>query len=1115
MAAADLYSPRKRASKARAICALIAAALASVFALALVTSSAHANEVKYIGNVYWEPAIAEDGYPAYNEDGTPVEEAYVTLYGIEGTSGTVQIPESFDVTTKDSSGAEAVVENVSPVSINIVPQSSGDADLWGSSDVTGIDLTKCTRLEALMIQSVPYIKDVDISDLSQLKSLTLTGGSFSSLECEGCDALERLTLSGSDAYGLFDFSNGSLEGIKDLSISSCPDLTEFDGKQFPSLERLYLAITGLTTIDLSSCSKLEDVTLTSNADLKALDVDSIPSNVAKLYCAHNNIEDTEALAERFGEGNVLPQGVETTSTSQLNLLDERLANGSLLPNDTLTCNVSGTFRPSGSVSGSWYQEDPQKRDSLDNYTITSSNPDVVAITKTPASEGRNQDAIQIEVVKAGKTTLTATYEFEGEYRTYFATESVDFTFAAEPNYIKTIDCESETATVKVIEKCAICDEFHGSDVEIPLGFTAENPELSPSPAPMFTVESSDDSIVTGNAWMIGDEAALSIHPLAAGEADLTITATYPEGIEAPIIDPITITVNMEPYGDPILKSVGEYKKAFYPDPDGGQSIDLISTKQGAIDNSMAPFYYEFEEGFDELLSKSGHYNALQGGFGDSEEGMFAFESSDEEVIAFSEGNSRASLIPKTPGKATVAVTDPWGNEESCDIVLLDFAAGAKSISLAETEITLEVGEELRLEDLLKDVDKLDPAVANLILGSFESSDGRIAPVGQQYDPMTGMPTYSVLYGRSAGDAEIAVSVYSWYGDVADNILVGKGVTFEIGTLKVHVVEPSEPVALSGTVKVAGDPCTGMALKATAELGEECADAELLYQWFDAADGKAIGEPSSSTTFKIPEGSLGESFYCVVTDGSGAHESSLKSDSVMAAHTFGDWETVKEATATDPGTEQRVCSACDYMEQREIPATGEEPETPVTSFKDVDEATYHVDAIAWLEATGVSTGFEDGTFRPMSDVARADMAAFLYRVARLSGEPAYTPDDAIKAAFPDVDESTPHANEIWWLASKGISTGFPDGDFRPYDAIARCDMAAFLQRLGDHLGVADPAAGPSFHDVNASTPHAVSIAWLSGTGISTGFEDGTFRPYDTIKRCDMAAFLQRLNAYAEA
>lgn len=32
------------------------------------------------------------------------------------------------------------------------------------------------------------------------------------------------------------------------------------------------------------------------------------------------------------------------------------------------------------------------------------------------------------------------------------------------------------------------------------------------------------------------------------------------------------------------------------------------------------------------------------------------------------------------------------------------------------------------------------------------------------------------------------------------------------------------------------------------------------------------------------------------------------------------------------------------------------------FKDVDKTTYHVDAIAWLEATEVSAGFEDSAFR---------------------------------------------------------------------------------------------------------------------------------------------------------
>ncbi len=54
----------------------------------------------------------------------------------------------------------------------------------------------------------------------------------------------------------------------------------------------------------------------------------------------------------------------------------------------------------------------------------------------------------------------------------------------------------------------------------------------------------------------------------------------------------------------------------------------------------------------------------------------------------------------------------------------------------------------------------------------------------------------------------------------------------------------------------------------------------------------------------------------------------------------------------------------------------------------------------------------------------------------------------------------------------------------------------------------PARSP-FSDVTPSTPHAAHILWLAGEGISTGFPDGTFRPLATVKRCDMAAFLHRM------
>ena len=120
---------------------------------------------------------------------------------------------------------------------------------------------------------------------------------------------------------------------------------------------------------------------------------------------------------------------------------------------------------------------------------------------------------------------------------------------------------------------------------------------------------------------------------------------------------------------------------------------------------------------------------------------------------------------------------------------------------------------------------------------------------------------------------------------------------------------------------------------------------------------------------------------------------------------------------------------------------------IASFPDVPEGTPHKTDIEWLAANGISTGFENGNFEPYSNVARCDMAAFLYRLA---GSPAYEVTAEDLAAFSDVDEATPHCKEVCWLASTGISTGFEDGTFRPYASIVRCDMAAFLHRTSGIL-----------------------------------------------------------------
>lgn len=195
------------------------------------------------------------------------------------------------------------------------------------------------------------------------------------------------------------------------------------------------------------------------------------------------------------------------------------------------------------------------------------------------------------------------------------------------------------------------------------------------------------------------------------------------------------------------------------------------------------------------------------------------------------------------------------------------------------------------------------------------------------------------------------------------------------------------------------------------------------------------------------------------------------------------------------------------------------EKPIWPFLDVYAGTSHSSDISWLYDSGVTKGWprSDGQteFRPYQNVKRQDMAAFLYRLA---GSPEFEPSDADKAYFRDVAPSTDHSKEIYWCASVGISKGWTESDgshtFRGMQNVKRCDMAAFLMRLADYMGgdTCGKAINP-FLDVDQGTFHRDEILWLYLQGITEGWsmQNGTreFRPYETVKRCDMAAFLHRL------
>lgn len=177
------------------------------------------------------------------------------------------------------------------------------------------------------------------------------------------------------------------------------------------------------------------------------------------------------------------------------------------------------------------------------------------------------------------------------------------------------------------------------------------------------------------------------------------------------------------------------------------------------------------------------------------------------------------------------------------------------------------------------------------------------------------------------------------------------------------------------------------------------------------------------------------------------------------------------------------------------------------FSDVSSSTMFYKEISWLANQGVTTGWvsEDGTryYQPLAEIHRDAMAAYLYRLA---GSPQYTAPPT--SPFTDLKPTDEYYKQICWLKDEGITTGYSDGTYRPLDPVNRDAMAAFLYRYDKSPEFTAPSTSP-FTDVQPTDQFYKEMAWLNAQGISTGWPDGTYRPTTPVARDAMAAFLFRL------
>lgn len=116
-------------------------------------------------------------------------------------------------------------------------------------------------------------------------------------------------------------------------------------------------------------------------------------------------------------------------------------------------------------------------------------------------------------------------------------------------------------------------------------------------------------------------------------------------------------------------------------------------------------------------------------------------------------------------------------------------------------------------------------------------------------------------------------------------------------------------------------------------------------------------------------------------------------------------------------------------------------TNQSPYPDVPTDMWYSNAVSTLSAMGIITGYPDGTFRPNSDISRAEFSAIAARfdeTAQATGVP-----------FTDL-QGCWATEEIAQAYANGWVNGYPDGTFRPQENITRAAAITIINRALQRL-----------------------------------------------------------------
>ena len=170
--------------------------------------------------------------------------------------------------------------------------------------------------------------------------------------------------------------------------------------------------------------------------------------------------------------------------------------------------------------------------------------------------------------------------------------------------------------------------------------------------------------------------------------------------------------------------------------------------------------------------------------------------------------------------------------------------------------------------------------------------------------------------------------------------------------------------------------------------------------------------------------------------------------------------------------------------------------------DLDDASWAKDMILKMYDNNIVSGYEDGSFKPNNPITREEFVHIIMKICEVR--------EVAENSFSDVASGAWYEDDIRRAVSAGLVNGISQTEFGVGLNITRQDAATILYRLAEKLGTKLEIGDAEFTDMADMADYAVeSVKALSSSKIILGYEDGSFKPNNSITRAECCTVISRM------